>query len=155
MFDTTSYKGQNFQEVQNILWSYFIFIWRYKVLNSLCWYQELIMKIGLDVLTLNRKRSLLKHEAIWKLLSLVSRLQACLQVAVKIKCEIWKAPLPLDAWNTTSNLRINLVNFSLYDGFLCCEYLPPGRFLRCPMLVKPHNNHWQFLYICTECEYEL
>ena len=39
------------------------------------------MKIGLDVLTLNRKGSLLKHEAIWKLLSMclvagpVSRLQ--------------------------------------------------------------------------------
>ena len=29
------------------------------------------MKIGLDVLTLNRKESLLKHEAIWKLLSIV------------------------------------------------------------------------------------
>ena len=27
------------------------------------------MKIGLDVLTLNRKGSLLKHEAIWELLS--------------------------------------------------------------------------------------
>ena len=53
------------------------------------------MKIGLDVLTLNRKGSLPKREAIWKLLSMLFgdqspgyRLQACLQVAVKIKCEI-------------------------------------------------------------------
>ena len=36
-----------------------------------CVDQRLIMKIGLDVLTLNRKGSLLKREAIWKLLSLV------------------------------------------------------------------------------------